>query len=70
MTGKQPIQGLVSASWAVLGQFPASLLSELSNELLATMVMPEPLLPGKATQKWLKKNPSHPVLICKNYITK
>jgi two-component system NtrC family sensor kinase len=63
MTGKQPIQGLVSASWAVLGQFPSSLLSELSNELLATMVMPEPLLPGKATHKWLKKNPSHPVLI-------
>ena len=50
---------VVLPEWALLGQAPV----DLSDDLRSCLQTSEPLGPGKATQKWLKKHPDLPVLV-------
>lgn len=59
MTGKLHNEGIACRTWVMLGQAPAP----ISADLMRSLALPEPLLPGKSTHKWFKKNPSHPLLI-------
>jgi signal transduction histidine kinase len=45
--------------WALMGQAPLDMQSELRTHLLT----PEPLGPGKPSQKWFKKHPDLAVLV-------